>query len=55
MLTHLPNAVALRVLGANINRLTARNVVRAGFASPDLRALWHDIVLLIVADVQASE
>lgn len=46
----IANPIVVRMMGANINRETVRNVERAGFQVRRVDDLWRDIVKLIQAE-----
>jgi ubiquinone/menaquinone biosynthesis C-methylase UbiE len=43
------NPIIVRMMGANINRRTVKNIRRAGFEIIEEKDLWKDIVKLIIA------
>ncbi len=45
----LLNPVVVRMMGANINRNTVKNIEKAGFVIDSVTDLWQDIVKLIIA------
>lgn len=51
-LMKLVNPIMVRITGANINRVTVRNIQKAGFRIEEEKNLWLDIVKLIVARPQ---
>lgn len=51
-LMKLMNPIMVRITGANINRVTVRNIQKAGFRIEEEKDLWLDIVKLIVARPQ---
>lgn len=51
-LMKLMNPIIVRITGANINRVTVRNIQKAGFRIEEEKDLWLDIVKLIVARPQ---
>jgi ubiquinone/menaquinone biosynthesis C-methylase UbiE len=48
-LMKLMNPIMVRITGANIDRVTVRNIEKAGFRIEEEKNLWLDIVKLIVA------
>ncbi|GFP25334.1 phosphatidylethanolamine/phosphatidyl-N-methylethanolamine N-methyltransferase [Candidatus Hakubella thermalkaliphila] len=48
-LMKLMSPITVRITGANINRVTVRNIQKAGFRIEEEKNLWLDIVKLIVA------
>ncbi|GFP20913.1 phosphatidylethanolamine/phosphatidyl-N-methylethanolamine N-methyltransferase [Candidatus Hakubella thermalkaliphila] len=51
-LMKLMSPITVRITGANINRVTVRNIQKAGFRIEEEKNLWLDIVKLIVARPQ---
>lgn len=51
-LMKLANPIMVRITGANIDRVTVRNIQKAGFRIEEEKNLWLDIVKLIVARPQ---
>jgi phosphatidylethanolamine/phosphatidyl-N-methylethanolamine N-methyltransferase len=51
---NVANPVVVRIMGANINRQTVRNVERAGFRVESVDELWVDIVKLIEAEAKGT-
>jgi len=52
---HLANPVAVRMMGANIDRETRRNIEAAGFAIEEERDLWLDVFKLFLARPTATD
>lgn len=52
---HLVNPVVVRMMGANIDRETKRNIETAGFCIEEERDLWLDIFKLFIARPQATD